>query len=129
MLEEMLGAIATLNKVENSKQKLEEEITQLDDKTQDLLHYLEYNEFNNYYLGKIANELQSIRRTRRTKKNELALVDYLTAHSLKLNNNANREFIIQSLKKTSKETNNTRWCNRVYVEEELEIIARKEVKQ
>ena len=99
MLEELLHSISVLNKVENKKPILEREIYELDGRTQDLLHYLEYNEFSQYYLNKISRELQLIRRERREKKNELALVNCLITHTLKLNTSGNREFLINSLKK------------------------------
>jgi hypothetical protein len=121
MIEELTAAITTLNNVESKKSILEKEINDLDDKTQDLLHHLEYNEFSSYYAGKLAFELQDIRRQRRQKKNELELVNCLITHSLKLNNIGNREFIIHSLKKTHRETTTVKWVNRQYKQEDLDL--------
>lgn len=128
MIDELMSALTTLNTVENKRSILEKEINDLDDKTQDLLHHLEYNEFTSYYAGKIAYELQNIRRQRREKKNELTLIDCLTLHSMKLNNTGNRIFLINSLQKTHRDTTATKWINRKYKQEDLDLkFIKKEV--
>ena len=129
MINELVSALTILNNVENKKSILEKEINDLDDKTQDLLHHLEYNEFTSYYASKIAYELQDIRRQRREKKNELTLIDCLTLHSMRLNNIGNRVFLINSLQKTHKDTTTIKWVNRNYKQEDLDLkFIKKEVK-
>lgn len=121
MIDELVSLLSALNTIENKKPSLEKELKELDNKTQDLLHDLEYNEFSVWYIAKLAFELQDIRRQRRKKKNELELLNCLITHSLRLNNIANREFLIQSLRKTYKDLITIKWTNRSYTQEELNL--------
>ena len=97
----------------------------LDEKTQDLLHYIENNKISTFGCYRIIKELKDIRITRRKVKEDLELGRKYYEIKNRLASLENRDFIISELKKKEKSLQ-TSYNNRQYSDEDLKELIEKE---
>lgn len=67
---------------ENKKQKLKKQLKNLEDEQQDLLHYIEFANFNAVQGWKLAHDLKICRGKRRKIKNELDVIQFILNHEI-----------------------------------------------
>ena len=108
-IEEVINAIEALNKFEDKKSTLTNNLSDLDLEEQDLLHYIETEKFNAAEGYKLSKKIKAIRLERRKVKNDLALVNLFQQNANKLINVDNRRFLMATLGKESKKLTNAKY--------------------
>ncbi len=118
-IEEVINAIDILNKFEDRKSILINNLSDLDLEEQDLLHYIETEKFNAVEGYKLSKKIKEIRLERRKVKNELALINIFQQNSNKLINLENRRFLITTLGKESKKLINSKYTYKKISKEQI----------
>lgn len=125
LLEKIYETIDFLNEIDDLEKKSREKISESDNRIQDLMHYLENNKLKNYEYIRFAVELKRVRDERRENKNELALINEFKKNMLQLQNEKGREALKNIIKRQEK-LNNGKYHNRIYKQEELDFLIKKE---
>ncbi len=60
-----------LNEIDSAEQELRDKLSEMDNRTQDLMHYLENNKLKAYEHTKLSMELKRVREERRKVKNDM----------------------------------------------------------
>jgi len=121
LLEEITNAIKKLDEVEEYTDKLCEALSNEDQRTSDLLHYIENNNINAAQSCHLIKEIKKVRLERRKIKNDMEIARAFKDNINKLINAENRKMIMAKLHKTSKQLE-SEYQNRVYSNEELTEI-------
>lgn len=121
LLEEITNAIKKLDEVEEYTDKLCEALSNEDQRTSDLLHYIENNNVNAAQSCHLIKEIKKVRLERRKIKNDMEIARAFKDNINKLINAENRKMIMAKLHKTSKQLE-SEYQNRVYSNEELTEI-------
>ena len=122
IVEELTNAIKILDDVEAYTNSLCEALSNDDQKTSDLLHFIENNNINAAQSCHLIKEIKKVRLERRKIKNDMELARAYKDNVNKLINADNRKMILAKLHKTSKQLE-SEYQNRVYSNTELtEII-------
>ena len=125
LLEKIYETIDFLNEVDDLEKNSREKISESDNRIQDLMHYLENNKLKNYEYIRFAVELKRVRDERRENKNKLALINEFKKNMLQLQNEKGREALKNIIKRQEK-LNNGKYHNRIYKQEELDFLIKKE---
>lgn len=125
LLEKIYETIDFLNEVDDLEKNSREKISESDNRIQDLMHYLENNKLKNYEYIRFAVELKRVRDERRENKNELALINEFKKNMLQLQSEKGREALKNIIKRQEK-LNNGKYHNRIYKQEELDFLIKKE---
>lgn len=125
LLEKIYETIDFLNEVDDLEKNSREKISESDNRIQDLMHYLENNKLKNYEYIRFAVELKRVRDKRRENKNELALINEFKKNMLQLQSEKGREALKNIIKRQEK-LNNGKYHNRIYKQEELDFLIKKE---
>lgn len=123
--EKIYETIDFLNEVDDLEKNSREKISESDNRIQDLMHYLENNKLKNYEYIRFAVELKRVRDERRENKNELALINEFKKNMLQLQSEKGREALKNIIKRQEK-LNNGKYHNRIYKQEELDFLIKKE---
>lgn len=121
IVEELKKAIEILDKLDEYRSTLPKLQSEIDNKLEDLYHYIENNSLNTSQRYRIVGEIQRLRQERRIIKNNNWLSKSYDTHINKLNNVDNRKMLLAELNKTIK-TLDTKYKNRVYSEEEMKEL-------
>ena len=121
LIEEITNAIKKLDEEEEYTDKLCDALSNADQKTSDLLHYIENNNINAAQSCHLIKEIKKVRIERRKIKNDMELARAFKDNVGKLINTENRKMILSKLHKTSKQLE-TEYHNRIYSKEELTEI-------
>ncbi len=121
VVEELKDIILKLNEIDEYSKSLPKKRNMYDEKTQDLLHYIENNKLTTFECYRIVKELKDIRLKRRKVKNDIELLKSYNDNKAKLSSEDNRQFLLQSVFNTEKSLK-TEYKNRQYSKEELEEI-------
>lgn len=114
--------IDTLDEIEEYSNGLNEQLSRVERKEQDLLHYVENNKVNVLWCYRYIKELRKIRIERREIKNNMELCQKFNENKSKLISNIdNRKFILAEVCKREKQLNMP-YKNREYEDEELQNI-------
>lgn len=117
--------IQTLNELDEYSSTLNDKLSEVDSKTQDLLHYVETNTLNVVWCYRFMKELKTIREKRREIKNDMELINKFNEHKTKLISNIdNRNMLFNEVCKREKQLN-IPYKNRQYEENELKEILKK----
>ena len=109
VIDEIKEVIDKLNKIDEYNSTLSSELSSLDNKQQDLLHYIENNKINILWCYRMIKEIKSVREKRRKVKNDMdVLIKY-------------RQFLLSELFKKEKSLGK-KYNNKKYTEEELQKI-------
>lgn len=122
VVEELKKAIEILNRIDDYSNSLTTELSELDSKEQDLLHYIEGNKINVLWCYRIVKEIKNVREERRKVKNDMSILSKYNETKAKLPSKECRQFLLADICKYSKILNNTKYKNRVYSEEEIQKI-------
>ena len=121
IIEEVKEIITRLNSLDEYNKNLYHERDVYDEKTIDILHYIENNNLTTSERYRIVKELKNIRTERRKVKNDIELSRVYNDNKNKLSSENNRQFLLQELY-NRKKTLGIKYKNRQYTEEELEEI-------
>lgn len=111
----------TLDELDTYYDGLTNELSQIDQKIQDLLHYIETNKINILWSYKYMAELKKLRVERRQIKNDMYLLGKFNEHKNKIISSGNRQFLMNEMYKAEKQLE-TPYKNRQYKDGEIEEI-------
>ena len=100
IVEEITNAIKILDEVESYTESLCEALSNQDQKTSDLLHYIENNNINAAQSCHLIKEIKKVRMERRKIKNDMEIARAFKDNVGKLINTENRKMILSKLHKT-----------------------------
>ena len=118
----------TLDELDTYYDGLTNELSIIDLKIQDLLHYIENNKISILWAYKYIVELKKLRLERRRIKNDMLILGKYSEHKNKIISSGNRQFLMTELYKAEKQLN-TPYKNRQYKDEEIEEILKKSSKK
>ena len=121
VIQEITDIVDKLNKIDEYDSTLVDELSKLDQKQQDLLHYIEFNKVNILWCYLMIKEIKAVREQRRKVKNDIDLCGEFSKHKNKLISKENRQFLIAELHKKIK-NNSVPYKNRQYTEEEMQKV-------
>lgn len=121
VIQEITDIVDKLNKIDEYDSTLVDELSKLDQKQQDLLHYIEFNKVNILWCYRMIKEIKAVREQRRKVKNDIDLCGEFSKHKNKLISKENRQFLIAELHKKIK-NNSVPYKNRQYTEEEMQKV-------
>lgn len=124
LAEKIYETIDFLNEIDSMEQELRDKLSEMDNRTQDLMHYLENNKLKAYEHTKLSMELKRVREERRKVKNDMAIINEFKKNCMQLQNPKGRETLKNIIKRQEK-SNNGKYHNRVYKQEELDLIIKK----
>lgn len=124
--DKLIKAIVNLTEVENEIVEIIDREQEIDLRISDLLHYIEFNSLSTGGSYSIMRELKKLRNERRKIKDINAMYRIYLKNIGKLKNKDNRQFLISDVSQKVKSLNNQIYANRIYTEEELNKIAKKE---
>lgn len=114
----------TLNEVDTYYDGLTNELSEVDLKIQDLLHYIESHKISILWAYKYLAELKRLRLDRRRIKNDMFILGRYSEHKNKLISSGNRQFLMTELYKAEKQLE-APYKNRQYNDGEIEEILNK----
>lgn len=122
VLKEITEIVEKLNLLEKYDSGLAQLLSEVDEREQDLLHYIENNKINILWCYKYVKELKSIREKRRCIKNDMERLIKFKEHKAKLISTVdNRQLMLSEMNKREKQLN-CPYKNRRYTEEEMQKI-------
>ena len=121
VIQEITDIVDKLNKIDEYDSTLVDELSKLDQKQQDLLHYIEFNKVNILWCYRMIKEIKAVREQRRKVKNDIDLCGEFSKHKNKMISKENRQFLIAELHKKIK-NNSVPYKNRQYTEEEMQKV-------
>ena len=121
VMEEITKAVDTLNRIDDYDKSLLTELSVLDSKEQDLLHFIENNRINILWCYNFLKHLKALRIKRRKVKNDRELLSKFNDIKTKITSRDNRQFILAELHKKEKALDTT-YKNRQYSEEDVQKI-------
>jgi len=131
----MIDVIKQLHQITESLDEIDEyyesltgKLSEVDQKTQDLLHYIEYNKISILWAYKYIVLLKRLRVERRKIKNDMTILGKYSEQKNKLLSSTNRKFLMNEIHKTEKQLD-TPYKNRQYKDGEIEEILNKSVKE
>ena len=118
MIDEMIDAITTLNKIDDDIDELPKQQSECDSKLSDLYHILENYKLDATQCCAFVKEMQKVCLERRKVKDNIEIGKVIKNNIAKLNNKDNRQFLINELKVRKKRLNGE-YKNRIYTEKDL----------
>lgn len=121
VMEDIKKTVDILDNIDTYNNGLSEELSIVDGKMQDLLHYVENNKINILWCYRYVREIKRLRLERRRIRNDMELLNKFSEHKNKLISKDNRQFLLAEMNKREKQLNQP-YKNRQYGEEELEDV-------
>ena len=121
IIKEIKEAIDILDNVDEYISSLYKEQSILDEKEQDLLHYIENNKISTFRCYHIVKEIKNNRLKRRKVKQDIEIGRRYTELKNKMLSTDNRSMLIQDLYKKNNQLQ-TEYKNRQYTDEEIQKI-------
>ena len=122
VLKEITEIVDKLNSLDKYDSGLAQLLSEVDEREQDLLHYIENNKINMLWCYKYVKELKTIREKRRSIKNDMERLTKFKEHKTKLVSTIdNRQLMLSKMHKREKQLN-CPYKNRRYTEEEMQKI-------
>lgn len=122
VIEKITQVVEILNEIEQYDSGLSQLLSEVDEREQDLLHYIENNKINMLWCYKYVKELKTIREKRRSIKNDMERLTKFKEHKTKLVSTIdNRQLMLSEMHKREKQLN-CPYKNRRYTEEEMQKI-------
>lgn len=121
VMEDIKKTVDILDNIDTYSNGLSEELSIVDGKMQDLLHYVENNKINILWCYRYVREIKRLRLERRRIRNDMELLNKFSEHKNKLISKDNRQFLLAEMNKREKQLNQP-YKNRQYGEEELEDV-------
>lgn len=121
VIEEIKDVVDKLDKIDEYSNSLTDNLSELDCKMQDLLHYIENNKINVLWCYRMIKEIKQIREKRRKVKNDMELLSKYNEQKSKMISKENRQFLMTEIYKREK-TLSKNYTNKQYTEEEMQKI-------
>lgn len=121
IIEEIKEVIEKLDKIDEYNSSLTDNLSELDCKQQDLLHYIENNKINVLWCYRMIKEIKQIRQKRRKVKNDMELLYKYNEQKNKMISKENRQFLLTEIYKKEK-TLSKNYTNKQYTEEDIQKI-------
>ena len=121
IVEEIKEISDKLDEIDNYNSGLGQQLSSIDKKQQDILHYVETKKLSAFGCYRLFKELKNVRLIRRKIKNDMELSKIYLEQRNKLLSTDNRKFLIQTLYKKEKSLD-SEYKMQEYNEEELEAI-------
>lgn len=121
IIEEIKEVIEKLDKIDEYNSSLTDNLSELDCKQQDLLHYIENNKINVLWCYRMIKEIKQIRQKRRKVKNGMELLYKYNEQKNKMISKENRQFLLTEIYKKEK-TLSKNYTNKQYTEEDMQKI-------
>lgn len=121
IIENIIQAVSILNKTDEYLESLTTRLSKYDSLVSDYEHFIESTPINEVNLEKLYQDMQNNFMKRRVIKNNMAINDNYKNLTSRLNNIANREFLIQNLKNTQSKIG-TKYHNRILKQEDIEKL-------
>ena len=121
IIENIIQAVSILNKTDEYLESLVTRLSECDSLISDYEHLRENTSIEEVNLKALYQDMQKNFMKRRIIKNNMAINGSYKNLVAKLNNSTNREFLIQSLKKTQAKLG-TEYHNRVLTQEDIEKL-------
>ena len=121
IIENIIQAVSILNKTDEYLESLTTRLSECDSLVSDYEHFIESTPINEVNLEKLYQDMQNNFMKRRVIKNNMAINDNYKNLTSRLNNIANREFLIQNLKNTQSKIG-TKYHNRILKQEDIETL-------
>ena len=121
VIEEINEVVNRLNKIDEYNSTLADNLSELDCKQQDLLHYIENTKVSVLWVYRMIKELKNVRINRRKVKNDMELLSKFNEQKTKLLSKENRQFMLAEIHKKEKMLGK-KYTNKQYTEEELQKI-------
>lgn len=121
IIENIIQAVSILNKTDEYLESLVTRLSECDSLISDYEHFIENTSIEEVNLKALYQDMQKNFMKRRIIKNNMAINGSYKNLVAKLNNSTNREFLIQSLKKTQAKLG-TEYHNRVLTQEDIEKL-------
>ena len=121
IVEEIKEISDKLDEIDNYNSGLGQQLSSIDKKQQDILHYVETKKLSAFGCYRLFKELKNVRLVRRKIKNDMELSKIYLEQRNKLLSTDNRKFLIQALYKKEKSLD-SEYKMQEYQEEELEAI-------
>lgn len=119
--EEIKDVVERLDRIDEYSNSLTDNLSELDCKMQDLLHYIENNKINVLWCYRMIKEIKQIREKRRKVKNDMELLSKYNEQKNKMISKENRQFLLTEIYKKEK-TLSKNYTNKQYTEEEMQKI-------
>lgn len=119
--EEIKDVVERLDKIDEYNNSLTDNLSELDCKQQDLLHYIENNKINVLWCYRMIKEIKQIRQKRRKVKNDMELLSKYNEHKNKMISKENRQFLLAEIYKKEKMLSKN-YTNKQYTDEEMQKI-------
>lgn len=117
----MQEIVNELDRIDTYDEGIAGRLSEIDQKIQDLLHYIETNKINILWSYKYMVELKKLRVERRQIKNDMYLLGKFNEHKNKIISSGNRQFLMNEMYKAEKQLE-TPYKNRQYKDGEIEEI-------
>lgn len=121
IIENIIQAVSILNKTDEYLESLTTRLSECDSLVSDYEHFIESTPINEVNLEKLYQDMQNNFMKRRVIKNNMAINDNYKNLTSRLNNIANREFLIQNLKNTQSKIG-TKYHSRILKQEDIEKL-------
>ena len=121
VIEEIKEIVERLDRIDEYNNSLTDNLSELDCKQQDLLHYIENNKINVLWCYRMIKEIKQIREKRRKVKNDMELLSKYSEQKTKMISKDNRQFLLAEVYKKEK-TLSKNYTNKQYTEEEMQKI-------
>ena len=121
IVEEIKEISDKLDEIDNYNSGLGQQLSSIDKKQQDILHYVETKKLSAFGCYRLFKELKNVRLVRIKIKNDMELSKIYLEQRNKLLSTDNRKFLIQALYKKEKSLD-SEYKMQEYQEEELEAI-------
>ena len=113
-----------LDNIDIYNEGLNDRLSEIDLKIQDLLHYIENNKINILWTYKYISELKRLRLDRRQIKNDICIMQKFNEQKNKLLSASNRKFLMTEIYKVEKQLS-APYKNRQYKDGEIDEILKK----
>lgn len=121
VIKEINEVVNRLNKIDEYSSTLADNLSELDCKQQDLLHYIENAKVSVLWVYRMIKELKNVRINRRKVKNDMELLSKFNEQKTKLLSKENRQFMLAEIHKKEKMLGK-KYTNKQYTEEGLQKI-------
>ena len=125
MIDTLLSAINQINQYEEQGEELSSKLSELDIKTQDILHYIENENFNASQGCILAKKIKELRIERRIIKNKLQLLNLFRTNSNKLVEKNNRKMLISELANSNKKLDNSKYHYEFFSKNKIDNLLNK----
>lgn len=117
-------AVNILDNIDIYDSGLNDRLSEIDLKIQDLLHYIETNKISILWAYKYICELKKLRLERREIKNDICIMQKFNEQKNKLLSTSNRKFLMAEIYKVEKQLH-APYKNRQYKDGEIDEILKK----